>query len=406
MRLPKRAAAIALWLFASSAIHAQAPSGSSAVDDPDRQQAFQLYRQHKLPEAVPLLETVVSRYPTDTAAHEALGVALVSLAATEKDDAKAQSDRVQARRELLRAKELGDTSELSRVLLAEVPEKGERTRPSAQPEVDAALRDGEADFARADWSNAIAAYSRAWELDPSRQITAVYLGDAYFRTKDMDRAGEWFAKAVQIDPNVEVPYRYWGDALLAQGKMREARAKYIEGIVADPYRPTSMVGLHNWLAANELSLRKPPVELPAVPQVDAQPEKNGKVSVTIDPAMFGKGSAGAVWLTYFIERSEWRQHKFQSEFPGEKSYRHSLKEETAAMTLAIAVYRELSAKGPGNGDESLERLGKLGDEGMLEPFVLLAHADAQLAQDYPAYRGAHRDKLIGYLEEYVVPPAP
>jgi tetratricopeptide (TPR) repeat protein len=268
--------------------------------------------------------------------------------------------------------------------------------------VDAALREGEAAFARADWPKAIEGYSRAWQLDSTRPAAALYLGDTYFRMKDMDRAGEWFAKAIQVNPNQETPYRYWADALLAQGRLREARTKYIEGIVADPYRSTSLAGIHKWLSESNLSFKKPPVVLPGAPQLD----DNGKSSISVDPATLGRRDAGAAWLMYSLERAVWQKGKFLTEYPGEKTYRHSLKEETAALSMVIAVYREQAGKDPGKRDDSLERLVKLGDEGMLEPFMLLGHADAQVAQDYPAYREAHRDKLIGYLDEYVVPPAP
>jgi tetratricopeptide (TPR) repeat protein len=402
MGFPKRTGAILICLAAAAASKAQAPSSAPAADDPDRQRAFQLYGQHKMPEAVPLLETVTDRYPTDTAAHEALGVALVSLAATENSPTAAKADRLHARRELLRARELGDTSDLSRIMLAGIPENGETAQLSAKPEVDAALREGEAAFSRADWAGAIAAYSRAWQQDSSSRLAALYLGDTYYRVKDMERAGEWYAKAIQVDPNQEVTYRYWGDALLAQGKIREARAKYIEGIAADPYRATSLAGLHKWLLETSLALKKPPVTLPAAPSVAA----NGKTTISVDPDIPGKNGAAGAWLMYSLERTLWRKGKFQSEYPGEGAYRHSLKEESSALTAVIDTYRDLSGKDPSQRDDSLERLVKLGDEGLLEAFVLLVHADSQIVQDFPAYRDAHRDKLIEYLDEYVVPPAP
>ena len=71
-------------------LRAWAQSSSSATqkpadtdrNDPDRQQAFEAFEQHKMPEAVPLLEKVVAKYPKDVVAHERLGVALLSRSAT------------------------------------------------------------------------------------------------------------------------------------------------------------------------------------------------------------------------------------------------------------------------------------------------------------------------------------
>src|SRR4029077_6441761 len=255
MGLRDSAGAIALCLTAATTIRAESPT-TVDLNDPDRQQALQLYRQHKMPDAAALLEKVVAKYPADVDAHEALGVALVSRATGESDDAKAKADRLSARRELLRAKELGDTSDLCQALLSEIPEDGAGPTRSTRPGVAAALTEGEAAFARADWPQAIAAYLRAWQLDSSRPEAALYLGDTYFRLKDMDQAGEWFAKAIQADPNQETAYRYWGDALLSQNKMKEARAKYIEGVVADPYRTGSLAGLRSWLSKNNLKSKE------------------------------------------------------------------------------------------------------------------------------------------------------
>jgi hypothetical protein len=43
---------------------------------------------------------------------------------------------------------------------------------------------------------------------------------------------------------------------------------------------------------------------------------------------------------------------------------------------------------------------------MIEPYVLLNAADEGIAQDYAGYREKNRDRLVRYLSEFVVPPAP
>jgi tetratricopeptide (TPR) repeat protein len=391
--------AAAFFTLAAVDTSAERP-GVIDENDPERQEAFQLYHQHKMPEAAMRLEKVVAKYPADVGAHEALGAALVSRAATQTDPAKAKADRLYARRELLRATELGDTSDLCRILLSEISEDGE-VGQRANPAVNTALQDGEAAFAQADWPRAIAAYTRAWELDSSVWEAALYLGDTYFRMKDTDRAGEWFAHAIQADPDQEQPYRYWGDALMAQGNMKDARARYIEGVAASPYRSASYAGLHQWASKNNLKLREIPIRLPRAPTLG----KNGRIDISVDPSTLVT-KPSAAWLVYSLERVLWQREQFSREYPAESSYRHSLKEETAALTKTVAVYRELLTKDPGNQDVSLDLLSRLHDDGMLESFTLLTHPDSQIAQDYPSYRAAHRDKLIQYLDQYVVPQAP
>jgi len=397
--------ALLLSACAAGSTRADSPAAPVNADDPDRQQAIHLYEQRRMPEAATLLEKVVDRYPRDTYAHEILGSALLGRAATQPTAELARADRLHARQELSRARELGDNSDLCKLLLAEIPEDGSFAPMSARAEVDAALREGEAAFSSADWPKAIAAYTRAWDLDPTDATAALFLGDTYYATKDMDKAGEWFARSIKANPNLETPYRYWGDALMAQGKVREARSKYIEGIVADPYRAASSSGMHKWLVANGLQWRNAPLRLPPAPKLD----EHGKVEIQVDASMLAGDSHSAdaaAWLIYEGERSEWMRHKYVEQNPGATTYRHSLAEEIAALQTALALGEATGSDDPRKQGASMAALKKLNAEGLLEPFILLSNADAGLAEDYPAYRDAHRDRLIAYLDEYLVPAVP
>jgi tetratricopeptide (TPR) repeat protein len=419
MHLPdlvcKKAALAVLLLWAFSAVaqlpapDAASPQGKSSQagtynpDDPDRKQALELYRQHKLPQAAELWEKVIAKYPKDMGAHEALGASLLSRAATQTNPAKKTADRLRARAELLRAKELGDNSDLCKVLLSGIPEDGSDTAFSSNKEVEAAMKHAEAAFAKADWAEAIKEYQRALELDPRLYLAAVDIGDSYFRLKKWDSAGEWFARAVAIDPNQEVAYRYWADALMADGKMKEAREKFIQGVVAFPYAKTSWVGLNGWLTRNHLAYNKIQIKVPQGPASDG---KGGTV-ITIDPASMGKNDGGDAWMSYPLERALWKSEKFAKEYPNEKGYRHSLKEEVDALSMVATVFAEMQQKKKLQApDTDLVILSRLQAEGMLEPFVLLVRADDDIVRDYAAYQAAHRDKLIQFVDKYVVPPAP
>ncbi len=391
---------LTLLCFCLAAASARAELAPDTVDenDADRQQGLAFYREHRMTQAADLLEKVVVKHPSDMLAQESLGVALTSRAQTQSDPENARADRLNARRALLRAQELGDKSDLCRIVLAQLPESGDIPQLSSEASVDALLKAGEAEFAKGNWQAALAAYKQAWELEHN-WLAALYIGDTYYALKDMDTAGIWFAQAVELGPNLNQGYRYWGDALLEQGKTPEARLKYIGAIVAEPYNSASSAGLNKWLNKNKLTLKKIPITLPPGPTVDA----NGKVVVNIDASMLSKPDTAANWLVYSSVRASWREKEFAKTYPDAKAYRHSLAEEEAALASALLVYRDSSGKK--NKDESLDLLSKLQDEQLLSPYILLMHADEGIAEDYAAYRDAHRDKLFTFLDQYVVPPA-
>ncbi|HLW55581.1 MAG TPA: tetratricopeptide repeat protein [Candidatus Angelobacter sp.] len=386
----------------SPVLQAAAQTGPDVnPNDPDRQKAFELYRQQKMPEAAVLLEQVVAKYPKDTGAHEAFGSALLSRAETQTEIEKRKADRLHARAELQKAKDLGDTSDLCRVLLAGIPEDGSDIPFSDKASVNGAMNRGEAAFAKGEWQEAIKEYTVALELDPTLYFAAVNIGDTYFRLKENDKAGEWFARAIQIDPNQETAYRYWGDALMQGGRIKEARTKFIQGLVAYPYRQTSWGGLNGWLSRNRLKYKSIPIKVPEGPKTGSK----GETIITVDPAQ-ADSSTAAAWMVYPMERSLWQKEKFAKVYPQEKSYRHSLKEEAAALTLSAKVYQEIQAKKNEKPDPGLSLLSQFVAEGMIEPYVLLITPDQGIAQDFAAYRDAHREKLIEFVDKYLVPPAP
>ena len=406
MRLPSWTSKFALLALIGVILPAglAAQTQQQPVDDPERQEGLRLYKEHKMPEAAALLEKVAARRPNDAVVHEALGSALLSRAETLPDPALRKADRLHARAELLHARELGDNSDLCRVLLAMIPEDGADITYSESKDVQDAMGRGETSFAKGDFDQAIEEYSRALEMDPKLYLAAVYVGDMYFRQNKMEQAGEWFARAVQIDPNKEVAFRYWGDSLLHQGKMKEARAKYIEGVLADPYQHTSWGGLNNWVKTNNLSYKKVvAIQLPKAPVSDAQ----GHTNITIDPATLGKKDGGEAWMMYSMERALWQGEKFSKEYPKEKTYRHSLKEEASALSLTATVFdenqRRKKIKEP---DPSLVFLSQLKSNGMIEPYVLIVLPDGGIAQDYAAYRDANRDKLSAFIDQYILPSLP
>ena len=149
----------------------------------------------------------------------------------------------------------------------------------------------------------------------------------------------------------------------------------------------------------------PKIDLPAAPVEDPKNPKN--ITINIDPTATDdkQHPGGSAWMIYPMVRASYRGDLFKKDFPDEKQYRHSLKEEDAALSLVATTVKEKKIA-PDKLDESLRNLVELNDAGMLDCWILISAADHGIAQDYPAYRNGHRQLLHDYLERFVIHGGP
>jgi tetratricopeptide (TPR) repeat protein len=373
----------------------------AAQDDAERQRAFALYKDGKYVEALPLFEQLALKYPDDPEVIENLGMLVYGQSAYLKTPEERKKARKNGRALMVQAQKLGANDTLLNALIASVPpDGGEDNSFSTKKEVDEAMREGEAAFARGEFSKALESYQRALLLDPKLYEAALYIGDVYFKTADQAKAGEWFARATTINPDRETAYRYWGDALIKQGKVTEAGEKFIEAYIAEPYSRLARAGFINWGEKVKVTLAHPRVEIPA----GVSQKNENTTTLTLDPNMFkkdDKSGSSAAWLTYGLIRASW-QSEFAKQYPNEKTYRHSLKEEVAAMRAAIRVLGEKKGEKPENVDPSLQVIQKLDKEGLLEAYILLAMPDAGIANDFASYRKTNVENLRRYVNNYVL----
>jgi tetratricopeptide (TPR) repeat protein len=373
---------------------------ATAQDETDRQRAFRLYKDAKWTEALPLFEQLATANPTDREVLELYGLLVLSQTSYLKDANARKEARVRGREILMRAQKLGSEDPLVKAMLEKVPaDGGDDTSFSPKKEIDDAMREGEAAFASGNMTKAIEMYQLALLLDPKLYEAALFTGDVYFKSADQVKAGEWFARAIAINPDRETAYRYWGDSLMKQGKVTEAGEKFVEAYIAEPYNRLAQAGFVNWGQKVHMTLAHPKVDLPA--NVTSKNEKD--TTITLDPGLFKKddktGSAAA-WMMYGIVRSSWKT-EFAKQYPAEKTYRHSLKEEAAALRSAIEAVTNQKID-PKNLDPSLQVLTKLNKEGLLEAFILLALPDAGIATDFTAYRKTNVEDLRRYVKLYVL----
>jgi len=365
-----------------------------------RLKAIDLYRSGKFVDAMPLLEKLASSNPQDFVLKEHWAYCILQYSVTLKDAEARKTARLQARALGLEAQKLGDQGEMLQILLS-IPEDGSDPKFSERKDVDEAMKAAEASFARGDFDKAREGYLHVLELDPKNYEAAVFVGDVYFKERAYNSAGEWFARAIEINSDREMAYRYWGDALAAGGKNNDAREKYINAIIAEPYSRPPWSALRQW--ADRVNQ---PFNAIILENKSSAKTEGGKTTVTIDEHALPEGSAEtAGWIAYSGARTAWQQEKFKKEFPSEPTYRHSLKEESEALDTMVKVLAPEagSQKKAEKLDPALLALIQIDREGLLEPFVLLNRADRQIALDYPAYRAAHRDKLYRYIDEFVLP---
>ena len=383
----------------------QQQSGSKD-SDPQWREARDLYRQGKFVGAMPLFEKYVADHPNDVAANEGWAWCINAYSATVSDPALRKKSRARAKAVARKAKELGDNSQLL-LLLLDIPDDGGETAAySSRKDVDEVMRAAEADFARGDLDKAKEGYLRVILMEPSNYDAPLFLGDVFFKQKVYGSAGEWYASAIRVNPDRETAYRYWGDSLSALGSNDEARSKYIEGVVADPYQRTTWNGLNNWLQRNKLQPQVPQLKTGA----SVADQGPGHMNINIDPSVLGGKNdlAGPAWIGYGMNIALWHNERFAKEFPNETKYRRSLKEESESLSMVVSVIREQKGykKHSNELDPGLQTLIKIQEAGFMDPYVLLFRADDGIAQDYDSYRTAHRDLIRRYLDEFVVPKAP
>lgn len=237
-----------------------APSRVPADYAARRAKALELYKAQKHMEALPLLEVLHAEKPDDVPVLEALAFDVMSHAATLDDAEARKKERVRGRQLAEQAKALGDNSNLLQFLLDADPDGNEKGF-SSRAEVDAAMKQGAAAYAKSDFDAALAAHTRALELDPKQYFAALFIGDVHFVHHEYDLAGTFFRRAIEIDPNIETAYRYWVDSLAAQDKSDEAKEKFIGAIVADPYNRHSWIGLSQWAPKHRLTLAHPSIQM-------------------------------------------------------------------------------------------------------------------------------------------------
>lgn len=387
-----------LLLVVSASLTAQ--EKADTLDKAERRKAIALFNEGKRLEALPLLEELAQNHANDSEVLVDLAACLVKHSATLTDAEVAARERFRARDLLQKAWGLGNTNPLAenlRQLLEELPASG-TVKFSDNPAVEQAMNAGEAAFAQRDFDEALKAYAKALEIEPSNYTATLFTANTYDKKNDFAKAAEWYERAVRIDPNVETAYRYYADMLAKQGDMAKARTMLIHAAVAEPYNKIVWREIRAWATINKTAFNIVYVGIPLPPKADSATDEK-------EPA--GLSSA---WRAYYAVKANWKKGgRFEKQFPQEAEYRHSLPEESEALTAAAKMMEELKTDTKTTklvADNPAALLLKLHEAGLIDPYVLFSLGDEGIAKDYVPYRARHREKLEAYMDKFVMPPAP
>src|SRR5262249_55259642 len=125
-----------------------------------------------------------------------------------------------------------------------------------------ALMEGEAAFSKGEIERAIEHYERALKLDPKLHEAPLCIGDAYYTSGKKDKAYESYARPAASDHARHTAYRYWGNVLMREDKLKEAKEKLIDAVIAAPYTRVTWQFLGNWAEHSQVRLSHPRIDIP------------------------------------------------------------------------------------------------------------------------------------------------
>lgn len=354
--------------------------------------ALQFFEQKRFVEALPHFELLVKAIPDNPKLRFLYGFCLVAQSKQTDNAELAKQSSTKALEQFKKAKQLGYQDEMNdsliKILSGET--SSEEAVYSKNPEANKLVNQAETLFAQSKYDEAIQLFQKALELDPNIYAAAVSLGDCYVFKKDWANAEKSYQKAISIDPTRETAYRYSATPFMRQEKYDEARDRYIEAWITEPYSQMSSRGISQWAQVTGAKLGHPKVDIPEI-KYDA----NGKLTIVMNENSLTEASKA--WLAYSLTRESWYKGKFAKTFPNEKEYRHTLQEETESIRSVLKSAKEQKLSHP-----QFTVLEKLDSEGLLEAFILMSEADEGIAADHEEYWKNNRPKLRQYVLNYVI----
>lgn len=345
--------------------------------------AMELIGQNRYIDALPILEKIILSYPDDAELWAQFGMAIIVRSTTFTDVEARKEEQSRGIKALTKAKQLGTLNVRALDLLDQFEDAdGEDNFTDENPEVEKALREGEAFFGSGEYESAFASYEKAYKLNPESYEAVLFMGDSRYSQKRYVESEIWFAKAAAINPDRETAHRFWGDALMNQRKYAEARDKFIEALIADPYSRMPWETLRTWGESAEIDF---------LPYEIIPPGGNIGGVFAINEKLLKTEDGTILWNIYKSLVSSKNIVTFAEEI-------------SALRKLSDSMRSELKAGKIKYPDPGLVNLIRIDDEGFLEAYVLLMRPRENFGDDYSNYREKNRQNIRNLIIKHFFKP--
>ena len=266
----------------------------------------------------------------------------------------------------------------------------------SDPEAAKAYRQGERQSAEGRCDEAVKSYRKTVELEPSFGRAYARIGECLFLSGRVSDALSLYKEATGRTPLDPVGHLLGANVLKGLGRAQEARECLINSLLADPECPTVWEDFTRVAAKERRDLAHHSEAIPLRFLILSSDTYGESLFEGLLPEV------ADAWRAYAKEKLLWRSAKFSENFPKEKFYHATADEEAQSLSRLVEIWIQAKQENRGLRDESLDFLGQVACEDLLEAFVYLELFTEEYRIGYERWKKQHSAKAIEYVERYLL----
>jgi tetratricopeptide (TPR) repeat protein len=270
-------------------------------------------------------------------------------------------------------------------------------RTPGSPDAQKSYLKAETCFAQGRYADAVKAYTKTIELEPSFGKAYLHCGDCFFANGRIAEALKFYQLAIVKSPLDASAYRFAADALRKLGKADEARNYTVLSLLADPEYPLIWGDMEQIASTEGRQLQRHADLVPIqflLLGIDA-----GSYDESIYDNLPPQGIPA--WREYVRSKLLWRQEKFEKAFPNDSFYHTSFNEEMESLQAAVTKWKSLKSENSSLRDESLDFLRQVSVDGLLDAFVYLELFTEEYRASYEMWKQNNPELATNYVERYL-----